>query len=92
MLAVGVDPLTLATDLLTVVAFDAPAYDDLFGDLVASNDEGSVISSTEQSGATSIGIPLTAANVDRFAHHEPMQAAGAEALLLTWQHRGQLLD
>jgi hypothetical protein len=39
-LGTGVDPLTFATDLLTAVVIDAPAFDDLFGELVEVNAEG----------------------------------------------------
>ena len=77
----GVDPLTYATDLLTVVVFDAAVYDDLFGGIVEANDEGAVIAAQ----------PFTADVVDRFAWHEPTQAAGAALLLRAWQHRTHLL-
>ncbi|MFD5825607.1 hypothetical protein [Lentzea sp. NPDC060358] len=80
-LGMGVDPLTFATDLLTVAVIDAPRFDALFGDLVSHNDEGRVLR----------GLPFTAGNVERFAHHEPTQAAGAALLSLAWQHRDVLL-
>jgi hypothetical protein len=41
-LGLGVDPLTFALDLLTVVVIDAALFTDLFGGLVAVNDEGEV--------------------------------------------------
>ncbi|MEU8803009.1 hypothetical protein [Spirillospora sp. NPDC048819] len=41
-LGLGVDPLTFALDLLTVVVVDGEAFGDLFGGLVAVNDEGEV--------------------------------------------------
>ncbi|MFB4297167.1 hypothetical protein [Actinomadura sp. NTSP31] len=41
-LGLGVDPLTFALDLLTVVVMDDAAFGDLFGGLVAVNDEGRV--------------------------------------------------
>ncbi|MEV4003206.1 hypothetical protein [Actinomadura sp. NPDC049753] len=41
-LGLGVDPLTLALDLLTVVAVDDALFGELFGGLVAVNDEGEV--------------------------------------------------
>ncbi|SNR26763.1 hypothetical protein [Actinomadura mexicana] len=41
-LGLGVDPLTLALDLLTVVAIDDALFGELFGGLVAVNDEGEV--------------------------------------------------
>ncbi|MEO6083906.1 MAG: XRE family transcriptional regulator [Umezawaea sp.] len=80
-LGMGVDPLTFATDLLTVAVFDAPLFDELFTGLVAHNDEGRVLEA----------LPFTAANVDRFVHDEPTQAAGAALLALAWRHREALL-
>ncbi|MFD0537300.1 hypothetical protein ACFQY7_29675 [Actinomadura luteofluorescens] len=41
-LGLGVDPLTFALDLLTVVVVDDALFGGLFGDLVAVNDEGEV--------------------------------------------------
>ncbi|WP_141582007.1 transcriptional regulator [Actinomadura sp. WMMA1423] len=41
-LGLGVDPLTLALDLLTVVVIDDGLFGELFGGLVAVNDEGEV--------------------------------------------------
>ncbi|MFI0479201.1 hypothetical protein [Actinomadura sp. 9N215] len=41
-LGLGVDPLTFALDLLTVVVIDGDAFRELFGKLVAVNDEGEV--------------------------------------------------
>jgi hypothetical protein len=83
----GVDPLTLATDLLTVAVFDSATFDRLFRDLVTANAEGRVV--TENGSAA---IPFTAATVTRFTGGaEPMQTAGAALLRLAWQHRRALL-
>jgi hypothetical protein len=83
---VGVDPLSLATDILTVAVFDADVFDRLFRGLVTRNAEGRVV--TENGSAT---IPFTAQAVDRFAGgSEPTQTAGAALLRLAWQHRRQL--
>ena len=81
-LGLGVDPLTLATDLLAVVAIDAATYDELFAQAVAANTEGTVTAT----------VPFTAETVERYAAHEPTQAAGAAVLRLAWQHRAALLD
>ncbi|WP_093600838.1 hypothetical protein [Lentzea waywayandensis] len=80
-LGMGVDPLTFATDVLTVAVIEAGEFDELFGDLVSHNEEGEVLR----------GLPFTAENVERFVHHEPTQAAGAALLSLAWQHRAELL-
>jgi hypothetical protein len=80
-LGLGVDPLTLATDLLVAVVFDATMFDEFFGALVANNAEGSVLAA----------VPFEHTVVERFVSKEPMQAAGAALLALAWQHRRQLL-
>lgn len=80
-LGLGVDPLTFATDLLTVVVIDAPLYDELFGAVVADNAEGRVLDAK----------PFEEATIDQLAGAEPMQAAGAALLRLAWQHRATLL-
>jgi hypothetical protein len=79
---IGVDPLTFATDILTVVTLDAPLYDQLFGTVAASNWEGSILPA----------VPFTAETVERYASKEPTQAAGAGLLRLAWRHRRLLLD
>ena len=85
-LGLGVDPLTLATDILTVAVFEAAVFDRLFRGLVTENAEGRVVT---QDG--SAAIPFTQATVDRFTGGaEPLQTAGAALLRLAWQHRGVL--
>ena len=80
-LGIGVDPLTFATDILTVLAIDAPLYDELFGEIADANTEGSI---------TPV-VPFTAQTVERYTSAEPMQAAGAGLLRLAWRHRSTLL-
>ncbi|GAB2763828.1 hypothetical protein GCM10027174_45570 [Salinifilum aidingensis] len=80
-LGLGVDPLTLATDLLTAVVFDAPLFDQLFGDLVTDNEEGHVLPPR----------PFDSTTIEHFARHQPMQAAGAALLGLAGTHRSTLL-
>jgi hypothetical protein len=96
-LGLGTDPLTFATDLLTVAVFDAPVFDDLFSGLAADNAEGRLVTAggrpaTDAPDGCPPGLPFEAATVDRFAFHEPTQAAGAALLLLAWQHRQRLLS
>jgi hypothetical protein len=89
-MGMGTDPLTLATDLLTVAVVEAPAFDEMFGDIAAANDEGRVLSTFDGSGAGP-GIAFTIGNVERLARRERMQAAGAALLALAWRHRESLL-
>jgi hypothetical protein len=80
-LGLGVDPLTLATDLLAVVTISAGSYDELFAHAVPANTEGTITAA----------VPFTADTVERYAGREPTQAAGAALLRLAWQHRATLL-
>lgn len=80
-LGLGVDPLTLATDLLTVAVFDAAVFDCVFAGLVAGNDEGRLVT----------GVAFSEQNVSRFTTAEPMQPAGAALLRIAWAHRRSLL-
>ncbi|MCW2935922.1 MAG: transcriptional regulator [Actinomycetia bacterium] len=79
-LGLGVDPLTFATDLLTVAVFDAAGYDELFGDLVRSNAEGTVIASW----------PFEEQAVTALIRDHPVQAAGAALLSLALRHKDLL--
>jgi len=79
-LGLGVDPLTYATDLLTVAVIDSGVFDELFGLGPRGNDEGRVLAAREFAGPV----------IDRLAAREPVQAAGAAVLRLAWRHRQAL--
>jgi hypothetical protein len=89
-LGLGLDPLTLVVDMLSVAVFDAPVFDAVFAGLVHANDEGHMVASQDETGATT-GLPFTAAAVERFTTDEPMQSAGAALLRTAWEHRDALL-
>jgi hypothetical protein len=80
-LGLGVDPLTYATDLLTVAVIDSPVFDDLFSLNPRRNDEGEVLAAREFAGHV----------IDRMLTREPVQAAGAAVLRLAWAHRETLV-
>jgi hypothetical protein len=101
----GVDPLTFATDLLTVTVFDAAVYDEMFGELVGENAEGTVLAArdldepaiaelTEKSPMQSSPggtTPRTPRGMpDGNASVSGMQAAGAALLALAFRHRDLL--
>jgi hypothetical protein len=71
VIGLGVDPLTLATDLLTVVVFDAVVFDTLFPEVLETNAEGRTIQR----------IPLTAGTIERYIREVAIQPAGAAILL-----------
>lgn len=81
-LGLGTDPLTFAMDLLAVVVIDAPLYDELFGDLVADNAEGHVISPR----------PFDQPTIAELTAKVPLQAAAAALLTLAIEHRDVLLS
>jgi hypothetical protein len=89
-LGLGVDPLTFATDLLTVAVFDAAVFDTVFAGLVAGNDEGRLVNGGGAATARA-GVAFSEQNVDRFSAAEPMQAAGAALLRMAWAHRHSLV-
>ncbi|QIS23426.1 transcriptional regulator [Nocardia terpenica] len=71
-LGLGVDPLSFATDLLTAVIIDAPAFDSLFPVSATSNAEGRVLELQ----------PFTEERVAEILARHPIQAAGRAALRL----------
>ena len=79
-LGLGTDPLTYATDLLTVAVIDSGVFDELFSLRPRSKAEGSVLAARE----------FAAHVIDRVVTSEPMQAAGAAVLRLAWRHRETL--
>ena len=87
-LGLGVDPLTLATDLVVTVSFDPPVFDHLFARLVDTNSEGKLVRTQATLGAGSLQFRLSQAQ--HYALREPVQAAGAAALTLASSFRGAL--
>ncbi len=89
VVGMGVDPLTLATDLLTVVAIESGLYDELFGQAVDVNDEGCAVHLPNSGQGR---WPFTHETVTRLSSREPMQAAGAALLLLAWEHHDEIIS
>jgi hypothetical protein len=89
-LGLGLDPLTLVIDMMSVAVFDAPLFDAVLAGLVSANAEGRIVTGGDATGAT-IGLPFSAASVERFTTAEPMQAAGAALLQTAWRNRSTLL-
>jgi len=89
-LGLGVDPLTLAADMLTVAVFDAALFDAVFSGLVSTNDEGHLVTGL-RAATGAVGVAFCEEDIERFAVEEPMQAAGAALLRTAWTHRAMLL-
>jgi transcriptional regulator with XRE-family HTH domain len=90
-LGVGLDALTLAATILTVVVIEDETFEDIFGDVVRSNAEGFTVTAGRQRRAAD-GVPFTEANVTRLLTSEPMASPGAACLALAWHHRSLLLS
>jgi transcriptional regulator with XRE-family HTH domain len=89
-LGAGVDALTLAATVLTVVIIDAEVFDELFADAVRVNAEGLTLFGEDGDGAGH-GIEFSERNVTRLLRDEPMAAPGAACLALAWRNRIALL-
>jgi transcriptional regulator with XRE-family HTH domain len=86
---IGVDPLTLAGEILVAAVFDGDVFDDILGDLVTTNAEGTIVMTA---GRSAPGIPFEHRNVERLMSSEPLAPAAAACLELAWQHRDVLLS
>lgn len=86
---VGLDPITLCGEMLSVAVVEADAFDHLFHGLVMVNQEGSIVTADPTSPAA--GIPFTEDAIHRLLSDEPLAAPAAACLQLAWRHRGLLL-
>jgi transcriptional regulator with XRE-family HTH domain len=90
-LGVGLDTLTLTATILTVVVIDDDAFDELFGDAVSVNAEGSLVSSSGVVNVTD-GLQFDRENVIRLLKNEPVASPGACILDRAWEFRSELLS
>jgi transcriptional regulator with XRE-family HTH domain len=89
-LGAGLDALTLAATILTVVLIDDDVFDEVFRDAVQVNAEGITVFD-EHGSSTGHGLAFSEQNVTRLLEHEPMASPGAACLALAWRHRIALL-
>jgi transcriptional regulator with XRE-family HTH domain len=90
-LGVGLDPLTLWGEILTVAVFDDEVFDELFSGLVVANDEGVVVTMATP-GRPAHGVPFVEERVAQLLGSEPMAPAAAACLALAWRDRETLLS
>jgi hypothetical protein len=89
VLGLGVDPLTLATDLLIACVIEDQVYDEIFGQTVSTNEEGKLLGNVAE-GQVQLW-PFTEEVVNSAVSGGKMQAAGAALLRLAWQNRASLI-
>jgi transcriptional regulator with XRE-family HTH domain len=87
---IGLDPLTLAGEILTVAVIDDHVFDNVFKEFVVTNMEGTAVAAGRDHRAAD-GIPFTEANVRRLLDSEAIAPSGAACLELAWRHRRTLL-
>ncbi len=87
-LALGVDPLTLGADLLTVAVIDADCYDDLFGALVSANAEGCLV---QDPRARAGQFRFASDDIGLLVGEGRLQAAGAALLQVALGRSSELL-
>src|SRR5207249_10341066 len=88
-LGAGLDALTLAATILTVVLIDDDVFDEVFRDAVQVNAEGITVFD-EQGNSTGHGLAFSQHNVTRLLDRQPMAASGAACLALASQRRSAL--
>ena len=86
-LGVGLDPLTLAGEILTVLVIDAEVFDQVFSDVVTWNNEGDIVFGADGS----IGVPWRRDAVYRLLAAEPLAPAAQACVELAWHHQDLLL-
>jgi transcriptional regulator with XRE-family HTH domain len=86
-LGTGLDPLTLAGEILTVLVIDAEVFDRVFADVVAWNSEGDVVFGADGS----VGVPWQRDTVYRLLATEPLAPAARACLELAWDHQDLLV-
>ncbi|MBF6358473.1 helix-turn-helix transcriptional regulator [Nocardia higoensis] len=84
---IGIDPLAPAGEILTTVVVDSEVFDSAFPQLAPQNSEGELY----PSDPGTVGIAWTGTNVRRALNREPLAAAAAACLSLTWKYRDLLL-
>ncbi|HET9257307.1 MAG TPA: helix-turn-helix transcriptional regulator [Pseudonocardiaceae bacterium] len=89
LLGLGLDALTLAATILTVVVIDDDVFARVFGAATRYNEEGEIVAIGD--GRATEGIPFTEESVHRLLSREPMASPGAACLALAWRHRHRIL-
>jgi transcriptional regulator with XRE-family HTH domain len=87
-MALVLEPLTLWVELLTVAVIEAPVFDELFGAMVAVNEEGAAVCT--DADRPTVGIPFTSEARERL-RNEPLSPIARACIELARRHRHELL-
>ncbi len=84
----GLDPLTLAGEILTILVVDAEAFDDIFAGLVSRNSEGDILPGPDGSA----GVPWRRDAVFRLLAEEPLAPAASGLIEYAWKYQDEFLS
>ncbi|MGH3040099.1 MAG: helix-turn-helix domain-containing protein, partial [Gaiellaceae bacterium] len=88
---IGMDPLTLAGEIIGVAVIDDDVFESVFEAFVDRNAEGIAVAAGSEARAAD-GIPFTRPSIDRLRDGAVMAPAGSACLELAWRSRALLLD
>ncbi|MCA1601658.1 MAG: hypothetical protein LC776_08450 [Acidobacteria bacterium] len=94
LLGIGLDPASWKAVILTVCIFDALAFDDIFGNMVAVNREGVLEIPTlhRAAGAPLTGWDFTEKTVEDYLQDPSLSSHAKVVLGLAWRHRATILQ
>ncbi len=90
LLGLGLDPLTLWPDLLTVAVIDNDVFRSRFNDLPTSNSEGVLVGSFSN-GKELRGFDFDEQKVEIITSDDRTHPAAAACIRLAWKHRAVIL-
>jgi hypothetical protein len=88
-LGLASNPLSLGSDLLTVVVLDDDIFDSAFRTMGRSNTEGVIVD--ELPDSPNVGLTFDQETIDQLIAEERVAPSSAACLHLAWQHRTQLI-
>jgi hypothetical protein len=83
VVGLGLDPLTLCPELVTIALVDPVVFDELFADMVLKNTEGSMRGAKLRAGRI-IGYPFTPAGIESIISISRLSPAARAALSRAW--------
>jgi hypothetical protein len=94
LLGIGLDPASWKAQILTVCVFDAPAFDDIFGNMATENREGVLEIPTfhRTAPAPLTGWDFTEQTVQGYLQDPSLSPSAKAVLGLAWRHRATVLQ
>lgn len=90
MMGIGVDPLTLAPEIICVVAIDHERFDSLFVDMLMQDSEGWFRGAKMRAGRL-VGYDFTRSSIEHLSDSGRLSPVAAAALEIAWASRDLFL-